>query len=493
MGKEQSTEARAGAKDDTREATVEKPAERTEPVTAPATKPVDVDAVRAEAARAENQRQAEIRKLGADCGIPADVIERAAGDVSTTIDGARAMFLESVRKSRAESVGMSAPAMHAKERAMDATVLAASIMLRAGLELVDKRASDEKRKEQTVLSERASDYTGASLVDICRMACELDGDRVPRYRSHQEAIRSALSTVSLLTIFSAVANKFLVAGFNMSQGTALQWCSQRDYNDFKQHKHGRLAGASRLREVVNAQVDAGTVEEWFEASTLKSYAEIVSMSRQDMYNDDLSALTETPMAMGRSAMLLIDDVVYTELLANAALSDGSALFLKTAPHLNLIDGAGTTLQSSQLTALRQLMAKQAQKVGKTSLPLNIRPAYLIVPPELQTTAEQLCASIADPSASQSGVANVWRTLTPISEPRLSDTAFHANALTTHWYLAAAAPQPTIQIGYLRGQRTPTLERFDNEPDTLGIQWRVIFDVCAKALDYRGLARSKGAS
>ena len=65
---------------------------------------------------------------------------------------------------------------------------------------------------------------------------------------------------------------------------------------------------------------------------------------------------------------------------------------------------------------------------------------------------------------------------------------------TGWYLFAdPAALPSFEIGYLRGKRTPTVERGNVDFDKLGISWRVYFDVGVREQDFRGAYFAKGAN
>ena len=50
---------------------------------------------------------------------------------------------------------------------------------------------------------------------------------------------------------------------------------------------------------------------------------------------------------------------------------------------------------------------------------------------------------------------------------------------------------TFEIGYLKGRRTPTVEKGDMDFDTLGVRFRVYFDLGVREQDYRGMVKFKG--
>lgn len=52
---------------------------------------------------------------------------------------------------------------------------------------------------------------------------------------------------------------------------------------------------------------------------------------------------------------------------------------------------------------------------------------------------------------------------------------------------------TFEIGYLKGRRTPTVERGDLDFNVLGVWFRVYFDVGIREQDHRGMVKSNGAA
>ena len=127
------------------------------------------------------------------------------------------------------------------------------------------------------------------------------------------------------------------------------------------------------------------------------------------------------------------------------------------------------------------MARQKNIGGKESL--NIQPAYLIVPPELEITAAQLINSVVDPTKANATPNPFANRLSVVSDPELT--------AGEEFYLASAPGYcPTIEVTYLNGVETPTMESAV-QFDTLGIKWRIYQDVGVNLLDYRGLAKSSG--
>jgi hypothetical protein len=222
-----------------------------------------------------------------------------------------------------------------------------------------------------------------------------------------------------------------------------------------------------------------------------TYGRIVSLTRQAIINDDLRAFDRLVTAYGFASRRLENRLVYSQLTANANLSDGGALFNATAittagGHANLGTGGGSALQLSSLTTARAAMRVQKGLQGEE---LNLAPSFLIVPAALEQTAYQLTSNQYMP-ATPSNV-NEFRTggrtaLEPVVEPVLD-----ANSATA-WYLAATTSQvDTVEYCYLDGAEGPVIES-DVGFETDGVSYKCRLDFGAKAIDFRGLYKANGA-
>ncbi|HPD31737.1 MAG TPA: hypothetical protein PLL20_17230, partial [Phycisphaerae bacterium] len=61
-----------------------------------------------------------------------------------------------------------------------------------------------------------------------------------------------------------------------------------------------------------------------------------------------------------------------------------------------------------------------------------------------------------------------------------------------WYLLADPDDlPVIEVAFLNGQQTPTVERADADFNVLGIQFRGYFDFGVALQDYRAGVKMKG--
>ena len=146
--------------------------------------------------------------------------------------------------------------------------------------------------------------------------------------------------------------------------------------------------------------------------------------------------------------------------------------------------AGGALSLATINAGRVAMRKQKNLRGEAML--NIVPKFLIVPAELEFTARQMLASTSDPNSNNSGVINpLMNSMQVISDAELD--AIDASA----WYFAADPMlMDTIEVTYLNGQQTPTIES-QIAFDTLGIRYRVYMDYGVTVLDNKGLYKNAG--
>jgi hypothetical protein len=128
-----------------------------------------------------------------------------------------------------------------------------------------------------------------------------------------------------------------------------------------------------------------------------------------------------------------------------------------------------------------------QKGLNSAAPINIVPRFLIVPAAMETTAEQLLASVVDPSKTNDTVNPEFiRGLTLVVDSRLDEVD------EQDCYLAANPAQvDTITRAYLSGTPRPFHEMREGwEID--GMQVKARMEFAAVPVDYRGLVKLKFA-
>jgi hypothetical protein len=284
----------------------------------------------------------------------------------------------------------------------------------------------------------------------------------------------------LPNILANVANKSLRDAYLSAPRTFQPWARQGVASDFKTISRTNMSDAPALESVTeNGEFKRGAVTDGKETYQLATVGKIIGITRQAIINDDLGAFTRLPALIANAAANYESDTVYGILTANAALSDGTALF--HANHGNLT-GTGTALSVTSLGVARALLRKQTTPQGAV---MNLTPKYLIVPAALETIANQF-VSQAYIAAQSSNINPFAGALQVVVDARLDASS------ATAWYLAADFNQvDTVEYAYLEGQNGVYIETRQGF-DVDGMELKARLDFAAKAIDYRGLYKNVGA-
>ena len=415
---------------------------------------VNEEEVKSAAVQAERQRVKEIDGLCRQFGMDsAKFIEEG-----TTVEAARAAVLEQLANERKpQQVNVQADEMDKfRSAAID------GLAMRAGIE-VEKPAAG------------ATDFRGKRLLRLAEECIERETGKNTRNMNDEELVRGALTgTGAFPGILSNVANKSMAQAYQGAATTYQYWTAKGSNSDFKAATRYRLSEAGDLKKInENGEFKHDELTESSVTTSVVTYGKSFSLTRQAIINDDLGALKALPSIHGAACRRMINKMVY-QLLADNPTIEGKALF--HAGHGNLQTAALTV---AGLGTLKAAMAKQKNIAGKQFL--NIQPAYLLVPVELEVTAAQLINSVVDPSKNNATVNPFANKLTVVADPEL--------AANNEFYMVAAPGLiPTVEITTLNGNETPTMESAV-QFDTLGIKWRIYHDVGVNLIDFRGIQKS----
>jgi hypothetical protein len=212
-----------------------------------------------------------------------------------------------------------------------------------------------------------------------------------------------------------------------------------------------------------------------------------------------------PVEMGAAAARLRPDLVYSILLANDELiADNGVLFNATAVTTS---GGHANLTTADLAADAIQAAILAMGAYRSDdAVLNIRPRFLIVPSALQWIGKELLTSTA--LAKVGDTDNTFYPINVIADEGLTlviDDRIGVAGVTdptdgealvgtaTNFFLSAGGSR-TIRVAYRAGTgRRPTMRSFNLDQGQWGMGWDINMDIGAKAMDYRGLHKSTGAS
>jgi hypothetical protein len=283
-------------------------------------------------------------------------------------------------------------------------------------------------------------------------------------------------------LLADVANKSMLRGYEEAEETFQKWTSKGTLPDFKAAKRVDLNTFPALAQVTEgAEYKYVTVGDRGETIQLATYGSLFSITRQAIINDDLDAFTRVPNKMGRAAIRTVGNLVYAVLTGNPAMSDGVALF-----HANHSNTSTGVLSTAAVDALATKLARQTDPSGNT---LNIEMAYLIVPRTLRGLALQVANSEFEVGTTNKNntVPNFVRGQFDV----IADARLDSASTAAHYAAANPNTHDTIEVAYLDGNESPTLEQ-QGGWTVDGVDFKVRLDAGVKALDFRGLAYSTGA-
>jgi hypothetical protein len=363
-------------------------------------------------------------------------------------------------------------------------ILAAAMLHRAGLPVSNGR-----------LAEVSYLHRGMTLVDVAREALRLEGKSAPRCK--YEMARAAVSSATLANVIGSVAIAKLLATFDEEDDSTVGWIDEEDVPNFRPVRSIALGALHtpkllpRNREAEHqvlgdsAREALGELGDSSVTWKLARYAKMFVIDDQDLASDGFNALLDLPEQMGRSCRRLRPDLVYSLLLANAATSDGVALF-----HASHSNTASDLLADAGLKTGAMAISEQQQN----GVRLNLRARTLIVPPSLRMTGADLTQRMSTLEPTPTGVA-LYDALKLRSDARLgaSGVVDPTSGVTrvgsnTNWFLASK-PGRTIRLRFLDGtNRKPKVRSGVLKGPEWGIWIDCCYDLAAAVLDYPGLYR-----
>ncbi|MBW6398921.1 terminase [Roseomonas sp. HJA6] len=436
----------------------------------------DLDAVRAEAQRAER--------------------ERIAG-IDAAVEAARALLpVERITPIRAEAIAAGWTGDQARRALFDALVARGprpsiparpetgpshddpAQILDAMAEALAARAMPGYQPQgENGRAGRHAEFMGWRPSDMIGELLRARGERsVPRNPTLL-AERAFHTSSDFPLLLAAAANKMLLAAYQPAQPTYRQIFLRRDFRDFKPHRHLRIGDFPTLLPLAeNGEIQVGTMSESQEIVLLQTFARRIRVTRPMLVNDDLGAFTDFAAAIGRRVAEFENATAYN--LLNSANGEGPTLTTGSAPVF--ATGAarankastGTVLDTSTIGAGRTAIMKQRTLDG---LPISMgQTMRLLVGPNLELAARQATVVV---QASEIGKANVFAGFVqPVIEPLIG---------ANRWYLFSdPVAAPVYVYGYLNGAEGPQVTTGPVQGAD-GVEVSVIFDFGVGAIDWRG--------
>lgn len=323
----------------------------------------------------------------------------------------------------------------------------------------------------------AAPYMADTLRDHARACVEATGLST-RGMDPDQLFRAAMHTTSdFPNLLTGTGNRVLVAGYQAAQSPIKTTLArQTTAPDFRALSKLKLSDVGLLEKVSESgEIKSTTRGEAKESYSLETYATQFAISRKALINDDLGAFRDWGQTAGRMAAETEANLLLAKLLSNPVMGeDGKALF--HADHGNLV--AGAALSVNTLDSARKAMRGMKGLDSKT--PINATPKYLLVGPELETTAEQVLSAIY--AATVGDVNPFSGKLTLLVEPRITDKSFYV--------FADPAVLPVLEYAYLSSAQGPQMASREGW-DVLGMEFRVVLDFGCGATDHRGAFKNPG--
>jgi phage major head subunit gpT-like protein len=281
-----------------------------------------------------------------------------------------------------------APAVHVAKTQDSAAVIEASFALQGGLPNVDKHF-DAQTLEAADKARRTT-----SLGEVLVAAAEANGYTGPRRLSAatlRPIMQAAWATHAITGILSNTANKFLLAGFTSVESAWRSISTVRSVNDFKTLTSYRLNGGMKFEKVPNGgELKSAAASEESRTISADTYGIMTSVTRTDLINDDLGALTAVPQRIGRGGALKLNDVFWAEFVDDAS-------FFTTAR-----GNKKNTAGALSLTNLKAIATMFRKLRDADNNPVAVDPRILLVPADQELAAAEIMGSALIQSGASGG-------------------------------------------------------------------------------------------
>lgn len=302
------------------------------------------------------------------------------------------------------------------------------------------------------------------------------GNEYVRAAQSLQASGGPFSTLTVGHVLENVANKALLARFQLAAPLWPRIARTQNLNDFKPASLYRLDGDLGYRPLnPQGEIVHGSLEDTKRTIAADTHARMISLDRHHIVNDDLGAFTQVVHNLADGAVWAIESEAARVLLANADDFFGSG-------NGNLIDAP------LGLAGLEEAETAFRSHVGAGGKPIVAEPAIVLVGSALATSARAVLGSAQllsvdgnasnvvalNPFAGRFSVA-VWRYLDG-QNIRTPSGAALPNQSASKWYLLSEpAAGSVLVVGLLNGRAMPTIQSSETSFNTLGMQWRGYHD------------------
>jgi phage major head subunit gpT-like protein len=268
-----------------------------------------------------------------------------------------------------------------------------------------------------------------------------------------------------------------LAGFDSVESAWRDISAVRSVNDFKALTSYRLNGGFKFEKMANGgEFKNAQASDESRTISAETYGIMTSVTRTDLINDDLSALTAVPQRIGRGGALKLNDVFWTEFQADHGnwYTSGRGNLVSTAGALNL------TNLKKLVTAFRKLKDPDGNMVA-------VNPTILLVPADLELDAAEIMGSTLVQATGNTDARVAERNVLA-GRYQVVGTTYLSSA-DDYYLMASPADLAAMEVAFLNGVQSPIVETAEADFNTLGVQMRGYFDFGVAKAEY--LASVKG--
>ena len=293
---------------------------------------------------------------------------------------------------------------------------------------------------------------------------------------HEYLLREALTTSDFPYLFGDVLDRQVLAQYKATDSTWKKYVKTstvpRLYPQIGGYRFAITGGDQRLNLVAEkGEYLASNRDEAKYTLYVYKYGRQFDISWETIVNDDLGALTDTPMRFAKAAIRTEQYAVINQYADDDGTHGAGNLYDKATA--NEINGSVALLTIANLEAGLEAMASWRDAGGS---PILNRAKYLVVPPSLEMTARQILTSATkmwvelggaggplpyptNNVVSQMGLELIVEPWLPIADATNGNTA---------WYLFAAPSDiAALEAGYLKGHERPEICMKASDKVTVG--------------------------
>jgi len=270
--------------------------------------------------------------------------------------------------------------------------------------------------------------------------------------------KEVMTTSDFPFLFADVLDRQLLAGYREAPATYKAYCRIATVRDFRQVKRFYIDGGDGVLDVVKekSEYQYASLDEGKYYYAVKKYGRKFDFSWETLVNDDLGALIDAPLRLGRAARRT-EEKFATSLFVD---TNGPHASFYTSGYANIVT-SNPVLSVAGLQTAMTVLGNQVDAGGEPIFTGNLT---LVVPPALEVTANNILNAI-EILAKTGGGGDAVQEIKAVNWMKnriklvvnyyIPIVAATANA-DTSWFLFAdpANTRGSLEIGFLRGYTEP---------------------------------------